>query len=282
MNVANTSLAQFSDGTPVPFDGKFHIDPLDPSKSIRCLDLWMPPGVSEIISGGNTAYLGLLPDDSVLKFPVDRHDSFLNNALDIEDCILSTLGDHNRIVKYLGREEHGLRFERAAKGDVRSYMSTVRPDSISVQLRMKWSTQAAEALAFIHSRGVIHCDIHPSNFLLDNALDLWLCDFSGSLYGNLDGAGMESIRFFLPRDAVAIPSVKSDLFALGSAIYYIMLGREPYDALSEDEVTARYSRGNFPEVDSIPCGKIILGCWEGGFNDADKVFQALLEKCRAL
>ncbi|KAL5113369.1 hypothetical protein ACEQ8H_008750 [Pleosporales sp. CAS-2024a] len=279
MGVAKTSLAKFSDGTPIPSDGKFHVDPLDPSKQVRCLESWTPPGVMEIISGGNTAYLGLLHDKSVLKFPVDRYDSFSRKALDIEHCILSDMGAHDRITIYLGKQEHGLRFERAAKGDIRSYMSN---HNIPVNLRMKWSEQAAEAISFIHSRHVIHCDIHPNNFLVDDALNLRLCDFSGSMYGNLDGAAMESVRFFLPRDAMAAPTIKSDLFALGSTIYYIMSGREPYDTSPDEEVTARYIRGEFPNVDSMPCGQIILRCWTGYFDDAQKVLLALKERTAAL
>jgi len=275
-------FANFSDGTPVPFDGEFHVDPLDPSTSVRCLEPWVPPGVLRVFSGGNTACLGLLPDNSVLKFPFDRHDRFSKKALDIEHCILLALGDHERLVKYLGREKHGLCFQFAVNGDVRRYMSATEPASISLQLRYKWSKQATEALAIVHSRGVVHCDIHPNNFLLDDQLDLRLCDFSGSLFGDLDGAAMESTRFFLPRDPLATPNVKSDLFALGSAIYYIMSGHEPYDALSEDEVSARYSRGEFPMVDSIACGRIIMGCWKEHFNSAEEVIQALSEENKVL
>lgn len=275
-------MARFSDGTIVPFDGKFHVDPLDPLKLVRCLEPWTPPGVTTILSGGNTAYLGLLSDNTVLKYLVDPHDPFSIQALDVEHCILSDIGVHDRITRYLGKQEHGLRFERAGKGDVRSYMSVVPLDSIPIQLRLKWATQAADALAFVHSRKVIHCDVHPNNLLLDDTLDLRLCDFSGSVYGTLDGAGMESVRFFLPRDVTATPSVKSDVFALGSAIYFIMTGREPYDTLTDAEVAARFSDGDFPAVDSVPCGRIILGCWEGGFHSADKVFWDLTENREAL
>lgn len=272
------TIANFSDGTPVPFDGKYHVDPLDSLRSVRCLEQWIPPGVLRVFAGGNTAYLGVLPDDSVLKFPFDRDDRFSREALNIEHCILTALGDHERIIKYLGRQEFGLRFQSAANGDVRRYMTAAESGSISLQLRLKWSVQAAEALAFVHSRGVIHCDIHPNNFLLDDRLDLQLCDFSGSLFGKLDGAAMESTRFYLPRDPLSTPNVKSDLFALGSAVYYIMSGHEPYHTVSEDEVTARYSKREFPNVDSIACGRIITDCWNEIFKSAQEVVNALLEE----
>ncbi|MCJ1259991.1 hypothetical protein MMC24_007831 [Lignoscripta atroalba] len=271
------SFANFSDGTSVPADGKFHIDPSNPMTSVRCLEPWIPPGVSRVFSGGNTASLGLLYDNTVLKFPLDRDDRFAREALNIEHCILSALGDHDRIVRYLGRLKHGLHFQLAVNGDVRHYMAAAKPGTISLQLRRKWSRQAAEALAFIHSQGVIHCDIHPNNFLLDEHLDLQLCDFAGSLFGELDGAAMESTRFYLPRDPLTKPNVRSDLFALGSAMYWIMSGHEPYDSLSEDEVSARYMRGEFPKGDLIADGQIVMACWKGEFNEAQEVVQALSE-----
>lgn len=85
-----------------------------------------------------------------------------------------------------------------------------KPDhnNISLLLRQKWKTQAAEALVFIHSKGVIHCDIHPNNFLLDEKLDVRLCDFAGSLFGSLESRAMESTWFFLPRDWRDPPNIK--------------------------------------------------------------------------
>lgn len=271
-----TPIATFSDGTPVPFDGQFHVDPSNPLQSIRCREAWKPAEVLKIISGGNTAYLGLLPNNSVLKYPADKDDRFSTQALAIEHCILSTLGNHERIVRYMGKHPSGLCFKFEVNGDVKRYMSQMAPRNISHRDRIRWSIQATEALVYVHSRGVIHCDIHPSNFLIDDRFDLRLCDFSGSLFGNLDGTGMESVRYFLPRDPHAIPNIRSDLFALGSLIYFIMSGHDPYDDLSEDEVSTLYSRAEFPNTESIACGCIIVGCWNGKYNNAEDVLKHLL------
>lgn len=270
------ALATFSDGTAVPMDGKFHVDPSYPQSSVRYLEPWHPPGVSEVLSGGNTARLGLLPDGTILKYAYDRDDRWAIKGLDIEHQILTALGSHERLVKYFGPHENGLRFQFEVNGDIRCYFSKADFKTIPVQQREKWVQQAAESIAFIHSKGVIHCDIHPNNFLLDDKLNLRLCDFAGSLFGELDGKAMESTPFFLPRDSLSTPNAKSDLFALGSVMYYFMAGHEPYHGLSEDEITARFTRGDFPDVVEFGCGQTISGCWTGKYNSAQEVVVSLL------
>ncbi|KAF1957729.1 kinase-like protein [Byssothecium circinans] len=260
-------------------DGKYHVDPSNPMIMVKYLEAWYPPGVSEtsMLWGGSTAQVALLADGTVLKYVRDRDDRRDKTCLDVEHSILSALGGHERIIKYLGRHEHGLRFELAANGDVSRYLSSHDPSESPEQLRRKWAMQAAEALAFIHDKGVIHSDIHPNNFLLDEHLDIKLCDFAGSVFGTLDGAAMESVRFFLPRDPLTTPDAKTDLFALGSTIYFIMSDHQPYDDLADEEVAARYSRMEYPDVRSYSCGRVIEGCWKGDFKSAQEVVDALSE-----
>ncbi|TID23715.1 kinase-like protein [Venturia nashicola] len=267
-------MATFADGTPVPKDGKYHVDPTNPMSQIKYCEPWYPPGVTEFLSGGNTAHLGLFPNGTVLKYAWEKEDRHMLHSLSVEHAILSALGQHDRLVKYLGKHEHGLLLHRALNGDIRSYMS--KHEHISPQLRQKWITQAAEALAFIHLNGVIHCDIHPNNFLLDEELNVQLCDFAGSLFGSLDGGAMESTRYCLPRDWRDPPNITSDLFAFGSFMYYIMTGREPYADLSDDDVKAKFEQKLFPDVELLQFGSVIKGCWAGDFKRADDVLEAIL------
>jgi serine/threonine protein kinase len=269
-------MATYADGTPVPCDGQYYVDPANPMVKIRYIAPWYPPGMIEFLSGGNTARLGLLADGTVLKFVRDREDRDALHSLHVEHSILSALGQHKRIVRYLGKQEHGIILQRALNGDIYSYMSKREHATISPQLRNKWIIQAAEALEFIHLEDVVHCDIHPKNFLLDNELDVQLCDFAGSLFGSLDGGAMESTRFFLPRDWRDPPNTRSDLFAFGSVMYYITTGREPYADLPDEEVTTRFGLGVFPDIEELEFGSIIKGCWAGEFKSSEDMLKAIL------
>jgi len=86
---------------------------------------------------------------------------------------------------------------------------------------------------------------------------------------------MESVRFFLPRDPLAASDTKSDLFALGSTIYFIMSDHEPYDYMTEEEVAAHYSRMEYADVQSYSCGPVIENCWRGEFRSAQDVKDAI-------
>lgn len=61
-------------------------------------------------------------------------------------------------------------------------------------------------------------------------------------------------------------------------MYYIMAGREPYAGLSEDEISARYTRGEFPDVGEFECGPTISGCWTGSVSSVQDVVVSLSER----
>jgi serine/threonine protein kinase len=197
------------------------------------------------------------------------------SGLAIEYQILKVLGSHRRIIQYLGLTEDGLKLELAKGGSISSYMERTHASAIPMDLRLKWSQQVSEAVDFIHSRGVIHCDIHPNNLLLDDKFDVKLSDFQGT-YKDLDGHAMESTRFCLPREPTTPPNVRTDLFALGSTIYTIMTGHEPYRDLPDAEVEERYRKRQFPPVNAIFGGEMVWKCWMEAYASAKDLFQDLV------
>ncbi|KAH8732461.1 kinase-like domain-containing protein [Phaeosphaeriaceae sp. PMI808] len=194
-------------------------------------------------------------------------------SLAVEKAIYDALGDHKRIVWCLGITEDGLNLEFASHGSVTHHLR--KNPALSTELRLRWCRQAAEAVTFLHSKGVIHCDLNTNNLLLDAELNALLSDFQGT-FKDLDGYAMESSRYFLPRKATSPPNEATDIFALGTLMYTIMVGIEPYPELSDAEVEERYRRQEFPDTNDIVCGRMILRCWNREYVRADEVIYDLV------
>ncbi|KAF2789396.1 kinase-like protein [Melanomma pulvis-pyrius CBS 109.77] len=246
-------------------------DPENPHHSFRYIQDYTPPGVIERIGAGNSSAVGLLGDGTVLKYPLVKGEDM--ESLTVEKAIYDALGHHERIIRCLGITDHGLKLEFASQGSVTHYLA--KNPASSTELRLRWCRQAAEALAFLHSKGIIHCDLHTNNLLLDAKLNALLSDFQGT-YKHLDGYAMESARYFLPREATSPPNQVTDMFALGTLMYTIMVGIEPYPGLLEAEVEERYRRHEFPSTDDIVCGKMILQCWNRECTSAKEVVHSLV------
>jgi WD40 repeat protein/serine/threonine protein kinase len=86
--------------------------------------------------------------------------------------------------------------------------------------------QAAQGLAYAHSRGIVHRDIKPSNLLLDTSGVVWITDFglakteddgltqSGDIVGTL--------RYLAPECFRGSWDARADIYALGLTLYELL------------------------------------------------------------
>ena len=101
-----------------------------------------------------------------------------NNAqahFDVEREVYERLAKPDRpssILQYFGEDAdlpYGLVLERALRGHLYGYLW--QSESIATVIKWRWARQAAESFAYVHSQGMLHCDVHAANFFLDGNLD---------------------------------------------------------------------------------------------------------------
>ncbi|EKV12769.1 Tyrosine-protein kinase, catalytic domain [Penicillium digitatum] len=251
------------------------------------------PQLGETLSQGSTSLIVRLKPGIVVKCPryswwysrAAEASSFVKDikrSFEVEERLFDILGTHPRIICYIGisEEPRGLLFGEASDGNLQAYIDQ-HNDAIDLSLRLKWCYQAAEAVHYIHQKGVIHSDLRPENLLLHSdsksKLNLLLCDFGGSTNGDIDGGHLPDSGFFNPcKPWVSTEAV--DIFSLGSVFYTIITGHWPYKSPGpfrsvaekndyEERVDTLFASQKYPSVDGLTGGAVIQGCWTDRYSD---------------
>lgn len=110
-------------------------------------------------------------------------------------------------------------------------------------------SQLCDALQHAHERGIIHCDIKPSNLMVDGFGRVKLADF-GIAQVATSGAGEAEGRVFGTKAYMSpqrlsrrVAEVSDDLYALGATIYELLTGEPPF---AGEDISARIL-GETPE-----------------------------------
>jgi len=96
-------------------------------------------------------------------------------------------------------------------------LNQINLNQINLLIRLQWAEQVTEAISFLHSKGIMHCDISCNNIFLDGQFNAMLGDFAGSSIDGEQCLGWYETSHSDP-DAED-PSEKTEIFALGSTFY---------------------------------------------------------------
>jgi serine/threonine protein kinase len=128
-----------------------------------------------------------------------------------------------------------------AGGTLSGYMS--KRDPLSLEEACWYLDQIAEALDYAHTEGYIHCDVKPSNILLDDDGYAMLSDFGIARLLQLQDEATEAVLpmvrdavigtpdYISPEQALGNPlDGRSDIYSLGIMLFYLLTKRLPFKA----------------------------------------------------
>jgi len=160
----------------------------------------------------------------------------------------AALGDHPHVVTIHDAGEWNDRPYLVMELLAGSVAERVAAGPIPEGIALRWLAQAAEALDFVHERGIVHRDVKPANLLLDSQSDLRLSDFgvvrreqtTGEL--TVIGAVVGTPGYLAPEVAaggVATPA--SDRYSLAVVARELLGEREPLVRALAEDPAARYA-----------------------------------------
>lgn len=110
--------------------------------------------------------------------------------------------------------------------------------------RLEIARQIAAALAFVHSKGIIHRDVKPDNVRIDSSGQVKLTDFGIAKSDDLSltGAGFTvGTPYYMAPEQIRghKPTPLIDVYAFGVLLYELITGTRPFTGATVDEIFDR-------------------------------------------
>lgn len=245
-----------------------HIDDADTSHSAH-----FSTDALKFLAAGKSSVVYGIDDKRVAKV--------YNSTDDNEDIIelraYERLGGHRNIVKCFGSNDGAIVLERGQvlRGICRQPQYA---DQISFRRKLRWLTDFAQGLRYIHEKSIVHADVGCHNAVLTKRGRLKIIDFEGC---SVDGGEASSFyEWFSYRPSTPKISNQTDIFAYGCAVFEVLTGRVPYDEFETSAhrtqlVERLYLENQFPDVTHLPLIKLMRGCWNGTINSMEEVVREL-------
>jgi len=114
----------------------------------------------------------------------------------------------------------------ARNGSLADLLETKGP--LSVDEALPIFTRIVETMAFVHAKGVIHCDLKPANILMNESGEPLVADFGQAQIGSHDAGSFGTLFYMPPEQAIetkSLPDANWDVYALGAMLFEMLTGQ---------------------------------------------------------
>jgi Tfp pilus assembly protein PilF len=149
----------------------------------------------------------------------------------------SRINHANIVTVYAAGEHQGdpyMAMELLEGRTLREIISEEAP--IEWQRAACWISAILSALQQLHDEGIIHRDLKPENMMVGSDDDIKLMDFGIAHVDSedqitVDNSMIGTARYMSPEQAMGMPTdARSDIFSIGTILYEILTGENPFDA----------------------------------------------------
>jgi serine/threonine protein kinase len=205
--------------------------------------------------------------DLVLKLSLAPIEPGVRHSIIEEGKILAGLKHPHLVEVYdvgLHEERHYVVME-CLRG--RTLAQVAREGNMTPRQASALLLKVAGAVDYVHRHGIIHGDIKPESIIVDEAGEPRLNDLGmarmrhawcrdpGRDGGTFAFMAPEQARVKSPQDQAKV-GPRSDVFALGAVLYYLLTGKPPFMGQTHQECWDRTRRGDFDrralEAPAIP------------------------------
>ena len=121
----------------------------------------------------------------------------------------------------------------------------LKKGSLSIEQTLRYGAQIAEALAEAHAKGIVHRDLKPANIMIAKTgakvLDFGLAKSAEDASVTDSMARMGTPAYMAPEQIEGKPaSARSDIYALGLALYEMATGKRPSQPLALEGLSDRF------------------------------------------
>ncbi len=128
---------------------------------------------------------------------------------------------------------------------------------LAVPAALAITMQLVATLGYVHSRGVVHRDVHPKNIWVSREGEVKLSNFFLAAEHSTPSppelleadSGFESPSYMSPEQLLSeAPDPRSDLFSVGVILYEMITGHRPFDASDTRTTTQRIRHEPPPNI----------------------------------